>query len=127
MDSTRLQVAIVDDEDSVRKAIGRLLRAEEMGVETYSCGSDLLAVIETHAIDCILLDLHMPTLSGFEVLQRLAQMGNRVPVIVITGYDSPDAQARVIADGAAAYLLKPVEQQVLLDAIAKAIGSGEEH
>ena len=127
MDSTRLQVAIVDDEDSVRKAIGRLLRAEEMGVETYSCGSDLLAVIETHAIDCILLDLHMPTLSGFEVLQRLAKMGNRVPVIVITGYDSPDAQTRVIADGAVAYLLKPVEQQVLLDAIAKAIGSGEEH
>jgi FixJ family two-component response regulator len=120
MDSARLQVAIVDDEDSVRKAIARLLRAEDMGVETYSCGSDLLAVIATHAIDCIILDLHMPTLTGFEILQRLAQMGSRVPVIVITGYDSPDAQAQVIADGAAAYLPKPVEQQVLLDAIAKA-------
>lgn len=117
MDPVRLQIAIVDDEDSVRKAIARLLRSADMGVETYASGSDLLAVIEAHPVDCIVLDLHMPRVSGFDVLEQLAALGTPVPVIVITGHDSPEAQARVLAGGAAAYLLKPVDELVLLSAI----------
>lgn len=117
MDPVRLQIAIVDDEDSVRKAIARLLRSADMGVETYASGSDLLAVIKAHPVDCIVLDLHMPRLSGFDVLERLALLGNPAPVIVITGHDSPEAQARVFAAGGAAYLLKPVDELVLLAAI----------
>jgi FixJ family two-component response regulator len=127
MDPMRPQIAIVDDEDSVRKAIARLLRSLDMGVETFSCGNDLLAVVQAHPIDCIVLDLHMPRLSGFEVLLQLGELGCAVPVIVITGHDSPESRARVIASGAAAYLLKPVDEQVLLAAIASATGTPRIH
>lgn len=127
MDPVRLQIAIVDDEDSVRKAIARLLRSADMGVETYASGNDLLAVIAVNPIDCIILDLHMPRLSGFDVLERLAALGNPVPVIVITGHDSPEAQARVAAGGGAAYLLKPVDELVLLAAIDRLTAVARQH
>jgi len=127
MDPVRLQIAIVDDEDSVRKAIARLLRSADMGVETYTSGSDLLAAITIHPIDCIILDLHMPRVSGFDVLERLTALGNPIPVIVITGHDSPEAQARVLTGGAAAYLLKPVDELVLLAAIDQVTAVARQH
>ncbi|HEX6734568.1 MAG TPA: response regulator [Azonexus sp.] len=116
------QIAVVDDEDSVRKALARLLRAAGMGVESFSSGGDFLRFLPDHAIDCVILDLHMPTVSGFDILERLAEQRSPVAVVVITGHDTPESQARVLAAGAAAYLLKPVDEQVLLGAIATAIG-----
>ncbi len=121
MTPTPPRIAIVDDEDSVRKALARLLRAAGMGVDTFASGSDFLATLPQCAIDCLVLDLHMPGASGFEVLERLSGWERRPAVIVITGHDTPESQARVLAGGAAAYLLKPVDAQVLLATIAAAL------
>lgn len=111
-----LRIAIVDDEESVRKALQRLLRSHGVEAHTFSGGPQFLAALPALAPDCIVLDLHMPELSGFELLELLPP---GLPVVVITGHDSPEAQAR--AQRASAYLRKPVEEKSLLDAIYQAV------
>jgi FixJ family two-component response regulator len=119
MNPMRPRIAIVDDENSVRKALERLLRSAGLDVESFSSGQDFLDADES-SVDCLVLDLHMPNLSGFDVLQELDRRSNKLAVIVVTGHDTPEARARVLAGGAAAYLLKPVNDEVLLEAIATA-------
>jgi len=117
----RPRIAVVDDEEPVRKALQRLLRSAGMGVETFPSGAEFLDALPTREPDCLVLDLHMPGVNGFEVQSRLAQSGSRLPVVVITGHDTQESQARALAGGAAAYLSKPFDDRVLLDAIAAAI------
>jgi FixJ family two-component response regulator len=119
MNPMRPRIAIVDDENSVRKALERLLRSAGLDVESFSSGQDFLDADES-SVDCLVLDLHMPNLSGFDVLQELDRRSNKLAVIVVTGHDTPEARARVLAGGAAAYLLKPVNDEVLLEAIVTA-------
>ena len=115
-------VAIVDDEAPVGKALTRLLRLAGLSVETFASGAAFLNSLQDRPADCVVLDLHMPQMDGFEVQACLAQQqGPRVPVIVITGRDSPQARQRALAGGAAAYLAKPLDHQTLLEAIAVAI------
>jgi FixJ family two-component response regulator len=117
---TRPLIAIVDDEEPIRKALARLLRSFGMDAESFASGNDFLESLTHHKPDCVLLDLHMPGMSGFEVQARLANSG--VPVIVITGHDSDETRAHALAARPAAYLRKPVNDQVLLDAIELALG-----
>ena len=121
MAQQRSRIAVVDDEEPVRKALQRLLRSAGMDVETFPSGAEFLDSLLTSEPDCLVLDLHMPGVNGFEVQTRLAKSGTRLPVVVITGHDTPEAQARSLAGGASAYLLKPIDDRVLLAAIAAAI------
>jgi FixJ family two-component response regulator len=114
-------VVVVDDEHSICIALQRLIRSAGMRVTTYESGEDFLGDLASQNPDCVVLDLHMPKVTGFEVQMRLSQMSSRVPVVIITGHDTPEAHARAMANGAAAYLLKPVDDQTLLDTIAKVI------
>jgi FixJ family two-component response regulator len=123
MNRTLPLIAIIDDEESVRRALERLLRSAGMEVGTFPSGAEFLDAMPTCAFDCAVLDLHMSGINGFEVQARLSQSGTRLPVIVMTGHDTPDSRARALAGGAVAYLLKPVDDRVLLDAIATAIAN----
>jgi FixJ family two-component response regulator len=123
MTTPRLLIAIVDDEESVRVAMKRLMRSAGLNVETFPSGVEFLAALQTHRPDCVVLDLHMPLITGFEVQSHLAKRQPRVPVVVITGHDTPEARARALEGGAAAYLLKPVDDCMLLDAITAAVNS----
>ena len=114
-------IAVVDDEESVRKALHRLLRSAGFAVETFPSGAEFLLSVKDHEPSCVVLDLHMPQVNGFEVQAALACAGGRVPVVVITGHDSPEAHARVMAQGARGYLRKPVDDLMLLAAINAAI------
>lgn len=114
-------IAVIDDEDSVRKALERVLRACGVSVVTYPGGSEFLEALQTFRPECVLLDLHMPKISGFELLEILVGAPHRLPVVVITGHDSPDARARALAAGASAYLTKPIDDQLLLSEIAAAL------
>jgi two-component system response regulator FixJ len=71
------------------------------------------------------LDIHMPAMTGFDVLAQLTQESRPLPVVIITGHDSVETHDRALAAGAAAYLPKPVNDQVLLDAITAAIASSQ--
>jgi FixJ family two-component response regulator len=114
-------IAVVDDEESVLKALERLLRAEGFSVETFSSGADFLRSMQRHRPHCVVLDLHMPQLSGFQVQQALGQIDPRLPVVIITGDDVPGSRARALGQGAKAFLRKPVDDAILLDAIYAAI------
>ena len=119
----RLRVAVVDDEVHVRKALERLMRGAGFDVDTYAGGTEFLAALMAGAPDCVVLDVHMPKLSGFDVQAEMRKRGARVPVVVITGHDSTEAAAAAVAAGASAYLRKPVDGPELLEAITRAAGA----
>jgi FixJ family two-component response regulator len=121
MRNVRPLIAIVDDEASVRVALHRLIRSAGLEAETFPSGAEFLKSMQTKQPDCIVLDVHMPEINGFEVQAQLAKSGARVPVVIITGHDTPETRVRVMEGGAAAYLLKPVDDRMLLDAITVAI------
>jgi FixJ family two-component response regulator len=114
-------VAIVDDEEPVRRALQRLMVSAGITVESFASGAEFLRSLATRRPDCLVLDLHMPGLNGFDVQARLRQSRDPPPVVVITGHDTAESKRRVIDGGAAAYLRKPVDDQVLLDAVAAAV------
>jgi FixJ family two-component response regulator len=118
---SRALIAVVDDEEPIRRALRRLLRSVGLDVETFPSGSEFLESLATRQPDCIVLDLHMPLVNGFEVQARLAESGVTVPVVVITGHDSDETRHQALAGFPAAYLRKPVNDQVLLDAIELAL------
>ena len=118
MSKTSLLIAVVDDEESVRKALSRLLRSVGMTGETFAGGAEFLQSLADHKPDCVVLDMHMPGVTGFDVLVRLAATQAPPPVVVITGHDSAETYERALAAGAVAYLRKPINDQALLDAIA---------
>ena len=121
MATDRPRIAVVDDEAPVRRALERLLRSVGMEVCTFHSGIQFLEECESAALDCVVLDLHMPDINGFEVQEQLNEVRSTLPVIVITGHDATETQNRVMAAGASAYLLKPIDESVLLEAIALAI------
>lgn len=114
-------IAVVDDEDAVRLALGRLLKSAGLDVEAFASGEEFLASMYTHEPDCLVLDLHMMPPDGFEVQSRLRQRGASVPTVVITGRDLPQIRQRVLDAGASAYLHKPFDDKELLDAIYSAM------
>ena len=119
-----LQIAVVDDEESVRKALRRLFRSAGMDVETFASGREFLDSLPLHRPDCLVLDLHMPGLTGRDVQQHLAQVQPRVPIVVITGKDEPGVRESVLAAGAADYLLKPLNDHTLIAAVTSASREG---
>ena len=121
MSKTRPLIAIVDDEEPVRKALTRLLRSAGFDVETFPSGVEFLESLPTRLPDCVVLDVHMPLMNGFEVQARLAESSVPVPVVIITGHDSTETRDRALAGRPMAYLSKPVNDQTLLDAIELAL------
>jgi FixJ family two-component response regulator len=121
MNTDKPVIAVVDDEESICKAFERLLRSAGLRAKTFPGGDEFLRFLQTARPACVVLDLHMPGMNGFAVLERLAQIGSTLPVIVITGDDDEKTYAKALEAGVKVYLRKPVDEQVLLDAIAPAI------
>lgn len=123
MNAERRQIAIVDDEEPVRVALRRLLRSAGFDAVAFASGAEILEYVRSHKPDCIVLDLHMPVVNGFEVQRELAIHASRIPVVIVTGHDTEESCARAWAGGASGYLLKPVNDQLLIDVISAAIES----
>lgn len=118
-------LAVVDDDLDVRVALARLVSSAGFAVETFASGAEFIGSIEGHEPDCLVLDLHMPDMSGFDVQAELARGHPTVPVIVITGHDAPESRLRAMQLGAKCYLCKPVNDEALLQEITAAIGERE--
>jgi FixJ family two-component response regulator len=114
-------VAVVDDEESVRRALGRLIRSAGYAVEMFGSGVDFMQSLKRMRPDCVVMDLRMPVLSGFELQAALLRSGVAVPVVFITGDDSPDSRDRALRCGARAFLRKPVDDALLIEAIQNAV------
>jgi FixJ family two-component response regulator len=118
-DGPRLLIAVVDDEESVRKSLRRLLAAAELEAVTFASGQEFLDSLRLWRPDCLILDLQMPGLSGLEVQRQLADRQVLVPTIIMTADD--DTGQAGSAQGAVAYLCKPFEEHVLLALITRAV------
>jgi FixJ family two-component response regulator len=110
-------IAVVDDDESVRNAICRLLRAAGFAARGFAGGCEFLESALAEPADCAVLDLHMPGMSGIEVQARLNRLWPHVATIFITGHDRPEARQQCLDAGAAAYLCKPVDGVTLITAI----------
>ena len=115
-------LAVVDDDADVRVALTRLISSAGFAVETFASGAEFLRSVQDHEPDCVVLDLQMPEMSGFDVQGALACGHPGVPVVVMTGYDTPESRLRAVRLGAKVYLPKPVDDEALLAAIGDAIG-----
>jgi FixJ family two-component response regulator len=115
-------VVVVDDDESVSRAIMRLLRSIGIASETFASGDaflDVLASIPSYQPDCVILDVQIPGLSELEVQQRLC--GRSIPVIFITAHDDIDVREHALACGAVAYLRKPFNDEVFVRIVRAAI------
>jgi two-component system, LuxR family, response regulator FixJ len=114
-------IAVLDDEPQMRKALRRLLATHGFQVEEYETGGDFLQAFPTHPADCIILDLQMPEVNGFDVLELLDPRHLTPPIVVLTAHGEPGTAERVLGLGAANFLTKPVGEGRLLGAIRTAI------
>jgi FixJ family two-component response regulator len=114
-------VSVVDDDLDVRTALARLISSAGLVVETFASGAEFMRSVDDHEPNCVVLDLHMAGMSGFDVQGRLAAEHAALPVVIITGHDSPQSCQRALRLGAKAYLCKPVDGEALLSAIGAAI------
>jgi FixJ family two-component response regulator len=111
------RIALVDDESSVRIALGRLLRVANYEVRAYASGEEFLGAIGDEMPDCALLDVHLPGLSGIEVQMRLQISHPQLPVVFITASHDPAIELSAMRAGGLRVLRKPVSGSELLASI----------
>jgi FixJ family two-component response regulator len=114
-------IAIVDDDASVRRSLHRLVKAAGYPVETFASAREFLEWLPRGRAACLVLDVHMNGLSGFDLQERLA-----VPVIFITAHDDATTRERIEKSGAAGHLQKPFDEQAVLDAIRRAVSAEDD-
>ena len=115
-------VYIVDDDEAVRDSIRMLLESSGFVARDFA-SADLFLDTDTDDMGCLLLDLHMPGVSGLELLRLLRSRGMRRPVIVVSGRRDTVQDAEVWAAGASALLSKPFDDQQLLDLVSQALNA----
>jgi FixJ family two-component response regulator len=120
--SARLgSIGIVDDDVSLLRALQRLLRAAGFAVETFQSAEEVLPSERRAGLRCLVLDVHLGGMSGFDLQRHLAARGESIPIIFITAHDDSETRDRARREGAVEYLRKPFDEQVLIQAIHRAI------
>ena len=123
MAETPKLVCVVDDDPSVRRALGRFIRALGLEVELLASGRECLDKPHIDRAECLILDVSMPDMDGFELHALLQASGRSVPTVFISGHDDKGYRERACSAGAIAYLDKPCDEVLLCDAIQKAFAA----
>ena len=116
-----MYVAVVDDDESVCRSFGRLLRTAGFQPVTYASAEAFLADTKRPQFDCLVLDVQLDGISGLELKLRLAAVKDRTPVVFITAHDSPEVRADAEASGCAGYIRKTDPGALVLEAIHQAV------
>jgi len=116
-----LTIGVVEDDPSFLRALGRLLGAAGYTVATFASAEDFLASESAAAMSCLVLDVHLGGMSGFDLQQRLAAAGAPIPTVFITAHDDPITRER--ARSGVAYLRKPFREAALIGAIQQALAT----
>lgn len=117
-------VFVVDDDESFRAAVTRLLRASGHTVETFGSGAEFLDRLRRDAAGCVLMDLRLPGMNGLDLQDALARAGTPLPVVFLTGHGDVPASVRALKHGAEDFLAKRAPKAELLDAVARALARG---
>ncbi len=120
MDADQPIIHVVDDDDSVRSSMARLLKAMGLRVEIYSSAADFLQRY-VKGPGCLVLDVRMPGQSGLDLQQVLGAQGASLPIVFLTGFADVPMTVRAMRSGAEDFLTKPVEPQALLEAVTRAL------
>jgi FixJ family two-component response regulator len=120
MAETSRWIAIVDDDPSVLRALTRLLRVRAFHARTFGSAKEFLASLAAGLPECLILDLQMPEMGGLDLLQHLTRNAIQIPTIIITAHGDVGMRQRCESAGAVAFLTKPLQDTVLLGAIADA-------
>src|SRR5229473_8284063 len=121
MSDTAAPICVVDDDASVREAVGSLIRSAGWRAETFASAQEFLASPRTEAPSCLVLDVQLPGLSGLDLQQELAKADVQIPIIFLSGRGDIPMTVRAIKAGALEFLTKPFDDEDLLDAIRAGI------
>jgi FixJ family two-component response regulator len=121
MHSHRGNIVVVEDDPSVNHAVGRLLEAAGFRARTFESAEALLGDEAARLADCLVLDIHLPGMSGLELQKKLSDAGVSTPFVIITAHDDPVHREAATRIGASAYLTKPFSSLSLIEAVACAI------
>jgi FixJ family two-component response regulator len=126
MRQNKINVAVVDDDESFASALERRLRASGFEVHTYPSAEAFLAPATLPQPDCLVLDIHLGGMSGLDLRRRLRKLGALTPVIFVTAHDTPGVREEANTAGCSAYFPKPVRGQLLVEAIGKAVDQSQD-
>jgi len=121
MNPMETTVYVVDDDPSVRAGLSRLLQSMGLTVKTFASAREFMEQAVSEEPGCLIVDLRMPAMNGLELQEQLMTRNLNLPVIFLTGYGTVPASVRAMKRGAVDFLEKPVDDQVLLDAIYQAL------
>ena len=121
MTETPAIVFIVDDDASVREALGRLMRSAGLRVEAFASAEEFLNRARTDAPSCLVLDVQLPDLSGLDLQRRMVDANNEMPIVFITGHGDIPTTVRAMKAGAIEFLTKPLLEGDVLESIRQAI------
>jgi FixJ family two-component response regulator len=117
-------VYVVDDDESIRRALKRLLRSAGYHAVTFNSAEEFMEATYWRGEGCLVLDIRLPGMTGLDLQEKLVSLGAKYPVIFMTAHDNPQWRERANKAGAVAYLRKPFDEESLLDAIH--LAGGEE-
>ena len=120
--ATKNLIAVVDDDELVRSALQRLLKASSLGAVSFGSTEDLLKSGQLPDIACLIVDIRMPGMSGLELQAKLKAERCRIPIIFITAHGDAKMRTQAMRDGAVKFLAKPFDNTVLLEAVHAALG-----
>lgn len=115
-----MSIAIVDDDASVRKALARVLSTYSLETEIFGSAREFITSPHLHNFECLILDQHMPDITGLDLQIHLRRIGVVIPTVVITAYNENGLREKCMAAGASSYLVKPIDSQMLVSAINSA-------
>jgi FixJ family two-component response regulator len=118
-------VYVVDDDESIRRALKRLLRSAGYHAVTFNSAEDFMETTSGRGEGCLVLDIRLPGMTGLDLQAKLAALGGKYPVIFMTAHDNPQWREMAKKAGAVAYLRKPFDEESLLNAIR--LAGGREH
>ena len=118
-------VVIVEDDASMSRALARILRLGGIEAKSYVSGEALMASDTLQGVGCLIVDVQLPEMNGFELHTRLATMTALPPVMFITAFDSPEARAQALAAGAVAFLTKPFSGRTLLETVRRVLDASD--
>ena len=114
-------VSIVDDDESLRRSLKNLLGSVGFRVETFASAETFLESLHLKETGCLVLDLRMPGMNGFDLLRHLSGTGSRIPAVILTAHGDDVTRQRSLQAGAVAFLAKPFNGTALLDAVRAAL------